>query len=211
MFDLTLKEEEKDSYIVDVVMNDDGTYTVSFASGRKETYPFNIHNFQVELYRMEEQFSLYGKDYLEKVYPNGGIRSSLLAMMLVADVAYLKYILDEGINFARGWCLGYSLYMLITRLVPHLKSRKLYVEAKRKIALIKLYLENKSQFKIDVINPHTGKDDEWYLVDMASIDTFKNEDELKTYLNNLTEEVKVQKSEEMTLRLKRCVEGGLVI
>ena len=56
MFDLTLKEEEKDSYIVDVVMNDDGTYTVSFASGRKETYPFNIHNFQVELYRMEEQF-----------------------------------------------------------------------------------------------------------------------------------------------------------
>ena len=211
MFDLTLKEEEKDSYIVDVVMNDDGTYTVSFARGRKETYPFNIHNFQVELYRMEEQFSLYGKDYLEKVYPNGGIRSSLLAMMLVADVAYLKFILDEGINFARGWCLGYALYMLITRLVPHLKSRKLYVEAKRKIALIKLYLENKSQFKIDVINPHTGKDDEWYLVDMASIDTFKNEDELKTYLNNLTEEVKMQKSEEMTLRLKRCVEGGLVI
>ena len=210
MFDLTLNEEDKDSYIVDVVMNDNGTYTVFFASGREETYPFNIHNFQVELYRMEEQFSLYGKDYLEKVYPNGGIRSSLLAMMLVADVAYLKLILDEGINFARGWCLGYALYMLITRLVPHLKSRKLYIEAKRKIALIKLYLENKNKFKIDVINPHTGKEDEWYLVDMANIDEFQNVEDLNNYMLKLTDEEKRKQSDEMTLYLKKCVEGGLV-
>ncbi|MGN1372103.1 MAG: hypothetical protein ACI4XM_07520 [Candidatus Coprovivens sp.] len=210
MFDLTLKQDDKDSYIVDVVMNDNGTYTVFFASGRNETYPFSIHNFQVELYRMEEQFELYGKDYLEKIYPNGGIRSGLLAMMLVADVAYLKFILDEGLNFARGWCLGYAIYMLVTRLVPHLKSRKLYVDAKRKIALIKLYLENKDQFKVDVINPHTGDLDEWYLVDMASIDNFKDEDELNNYLVDLTDEVKLQKSEEITLKLNKCVEGGFV-
>ena len=56
MFDFTLREDDKDTYIVDVYMNDNGTYTVVFASGREETFEFSIHNFQVELYRMEDQF-----------------------------------------------------------------------------------------------------------------------------------------------------------
>ena len=68
MFDLTLNNEDKDLYIVDAFMNDDGTYTVKYASGREENYPFNIHNFQVELYRMEDQFMLYGKSYLNNLY-----------------------------------------------------------------------------------------------------------------------------------------------
>lgn len=209
MFDLTLKQEDKDSYIVDAILNEDGTYTVVYASGRVETNPFNIHNFQVELYKMEEQFFKYGCDYLDKVYPNGGIRSSLLATMIVVDIVYLKFILDEGLTFARGWCLGYALYMLVIRAVPHLKSRKLYVEAKRKIALIKMYLENKEQFKIDVINPHTGCLDEWYLVDMANIDEFENEVALKKYLDSLNSNVREEKTKELSLKLKRCVNGGL--
>lgn len=56
MLDLTQNEEEKDFYIVDAFMNNDGTYTIKYANGNEETYPFSIHNFQVELYRMEEQF-----------------------------------------------------------------------------------------------------------------------------------------------------------
>ena len=100
------------------------------------------------------------------------------------------------------------MYMLFPRLIPHLKSRKLYKEAKRKIALIKLYLGNKNKFKIDVINPHTGKEDEWYLVDMANIDDFQNEDELNEYILSLTDEVRFQKSNEIALKLKNCVEGG---
>lgn len=208
MFDLTLNKEDKDLYIVDAVMNDNGTYTVKYASGREETYPFNIHNFQVELYRMEDQFEKYGKDYLERVYPNGGMRSFLLGLMIAADVLYVKVIFEEGLNFVRAWLLGYAMYMLLPRLIPHLKSRKLYKEAKKKIALMKLYLENRNQFKIDVINPHTGKEDEWYLVDMANIDDFQNEDELNEYMLSLTDEVRLQKSNEMTLKLKNCVEGG---
>lgn len=201
MFDLTLKQEDKDSYIVDVVMNDDETYTVSFASGRTETYPFSLHNFQVELYRMEEQFEQYGKDYLENIYPNGGIRSFLLGVMIVADVAYLKYIFDEGLNFARAWLLGYSLYTLIPRLIPHLKSRKLYMEAKKKIAIMKLYLENKEQFKVNVSNPINGENVDWYLVNLANIDKFETEDDLNAYLLSLTPEVRQSKADEMTLKL----------
>ena len=132
MFDLTLKEEDKDSYIVDVVMNGDGTYTVSFASGREETFDFNIHNFQVELYRMEEQFSNYSKDYLDRVYPNGSIRASILGMLLIVDIMAFKKMLDDGFTFSGVWCLIYGMYVLLSRGIPQIKQRKLFVEAKKK-------------------------------------------------------------------------------
>lgn len=210
MFDLTLNKEDKDSYIVDAIMNDDGTYTVKFASGREETYPFSIHNFQVELYRMEEQFELYGKDYLEKIYPNGGMRSFLLGIMIAADIAYVKVIFDEGLNFTRGWLFGYALYMLLPRLIPHIKSRKLYKEAKKKIALMKLYLENKEQFKVEVVNPNNGNNEDWYLVNLANIDDFETEKDLNNYLLNLTKEEKEHQAQEMSLRLLNT-KGGINI
>lgn len=210
MFDLTLNQEDKDTYIVDAVMNDDSTYTVKFASGREETYPFSIHNFQVELYRMEEQFEKYGKDYLEKIYPNGGMRSFLLGVMIAADIAYVKVIFDEGLNFTRGWLLGYALYMLLPRLIPHIKSRKLYKEAKKKIALMKLYFENKEQFKVEVVNPNNGSSEDWYLVNLANIDSFETEKDFNNYLQSLTREEKQHQADEMSLRLLNT-KGGINI
>ena len=100
MFDLTLNKEEKDTYIVDVHMNDNGTYTVKFASGREETFEFSIHNFQVELYRMEEQFNNYEKGYLDRIYPAGKMRTALLGMLLVVDVMAFKNMLEEGFTFS---------------------------------------------------------------------------------------------------------------
>ena len=98
MFDFTLNKEDKDSYIVDVRLNENETYTVTYASGREETNPFTIHNYQVELFRMEGQFNEYNEEYVKRIWNNGPIRAYLLAMMLIADAFYINYICTAGPN-----------------------------------------------------------------------------------------------------------------
>ena len=92
MIDLTLKKEDKDNFIVNVRLNDDGTYTVTYASGREVTSPFTVHNYQVELFRMERAFNDKEKEYLERVWNNGPFRAFLLATLLIADAFYISFI-----------------------------------------------------------------------------------------------------------------------
>ena len=95
MIDLTLKKEDKDSYITNVRLNEDHTYTVTYASGREETSPFSIHNYQVELYRMENSFKEHGDEYVKRIWNNGPIRSYILGLLLVADGLYLEPLLSN--------------------------------------------------------------------------------------------------------------------
>ena len=202
MFDLTLDKDDKDSYIVDVRVNDDGTYTVVFASGREENFDFSIHNFQVELYRMEQQYEKYGKDYLEKVYPNGGIRTALLGMILLVDVTVIKNMIEDGVSFSYIWCLAYGLYVLLSRGIPQIKQRKLFVEAKKKIAVLKKYFETREELKVQVVNPYTEQREDWYLVDLANIDQFDNVKEYDEYVSTLTVEKKSEEAQKLSLKFK---------
>ena len=202
MFDFTLREEDKDTYIVDVHMNDNGTYTVVFASGRQETFEFSIHNFQVELYRMEDQFEQFSKGYLGRVYPAGKKRTALLGMVLVVDVMVFKNMLEEGFTFSGVWCLVYGLYVVLSRGIPQLKQRKLYVEAKKKLAILKRYFEDRDKFKVQVVNPYTGSEENWYLVDLANIDQFKSVKEYDEYLSSMTPEKKEEEAQKLSLKFK---------
>lgn len=202
MFDFTLREEDKDSYIVDVHINDDGTYTVKCASGREETYDFSIHNFQVELYRMEDQFEQFSKGYLERVYPAGKMRTALLGMLLVVDVMTFKNMLEEGFTFSGVWCLAYGMYVLLGRGIPQLKQRKLYVEAKKKLAVLKRYFESREDLKVQVVNPNTNDNEDWYLVDLGNIDQFKSVKEYDKYLSSMTPEKKEEEAQKLSLKFK---------
>lgn len=202
MFDLTLKNDDKDSYIVDVHMNDDGTYTVKFASGREEDFEFSIHNFQVELYRMEEQFNNYEKGYLDRVYPAGKMRTALLGMLLVVDIMAFKNMLEEGFTFSGVWCLAYGMYVLLSRGIPQLKQRKLYVEAKKKIAVLKKYFENREELKVQVVNPYTEKEEDWYLIDLGNIDQFDDVKDYDEYVSGLTPERKREEARTLSLKFK---------
>lgn len=211
MFDFTLDDQNaKDSYIVDVHINDNGTYSILFASGREEVFPFSIHNFQVELYRMEHQYEEYGRDYLEKVTPNHEIISAmLLGMLLAVDISYFKHMLEEGFSFTGVWCLAYGMYVILRNGIPQIKKRKLYMEAKEKLALIQMYLENKEQFKVRVSNPFNGELEDWYLVDLASIDQFKNRSALQDYMNELSPSKKEEEGKKLSLQFQSYVKGEI--
>ena len=68
MVDLSKYAEDKDSYILRTEINDDFTkFKVIYASGREEEFDFSIHNYQVYLYRMEDQFNRYSKCYKRNI------------------------------------------------------------------------------------------------------------------------------------------------
>lgn len=201
MLDLTLNKEDKDSYITNVKYNEDGTYTVVYASGREETSPFTIHNYQVALFRMEKQFKEYGDEYVKRVWNNGPIRAYLLAMMLIADAFYINYICTSGANVFNILFLSLMLLQQIPRFIEFFVGLKKHLFAKKKVEVIKEYLGCKDQFSVPVEDKN-GQKEEWYLVDLGNIDQFEDVKALNDYVLTLTSEVKEEQSISFTKKFK---------
>lgn len=201
MFDFTLNKEDKDSYIVDVRLNEDETYTVIYASGREETSSFSIHNYQVELFRMERQFNEYNEEYVKRIWNNGPIRAYLIAMMLVADAFYLNYICDVGPNVVNILLLSLMVLQQIPRIIDFFNGLIKYVRAKKKVELYKEYLANKNQFSVPV-EDKLGRKEDWYLIDLANIEQFEDVKALNDYALTLTPEVKEEQGISLTKKFK---------
>ena len=123
-------------------------------------------------------------------------------MVLVVDVMVFKNMLEEGFTYSGVWCLVYGLYVVLSRGIPQLKQRKLYVEAKKKLAILKRYFEDRDKFKVQVVNPYTGSEENWYLVDLANIDQFKSVKEYDEYLRSMTPEKKEEEAQKLSLKFK---------
>lgn len=201
MLDLTLNKEDKDSYITNVKYNEDGTYTVVYASGREEISPFTIHNYQVALFRMENQFKEYGDEYVTRVWNNGPIRAFLLATMLIADAFYLNYICTSGPNVFNILLISLMLLQQIPRFIEFFIGLKKHLFAKKKVEVIKEYLGSKHQFSVPVEDKN-GQKEEWYLVDLGNIDQFEDVKALNDYVLTLTSEVKEEHSISLTKKFK---------
>ena len=110
MIDLTVKDSDKDYYIVDMEILDDGTYIVRYASGREEVFPFSIHNFKADLFRMERQYVEYGDNYLEREFPNIKIRGILLSTILFLNVSYIYLMVTDTIDTFMIFMFIYMFY-----------------------------------------------------------------------------------------------------
>ena len=201
MLDLTLKKEDKDSYITNVKYNEDGTYTVTYASGREETNPFSVHNYQVELFRMERQFNEYNEEYVQRIWNNGPIRAFLLGTLLIADAFYISYICDSGPNVFNILLLSLMVLQQVPRFIDFFIGLKKYLFAKKKVEVIKEYLGNKNQFSVPVEDKN-GREEDWYLVDLGNIDQFEDVKSLNDYVLTLTPEVREEQGISFTKKFK---------
>ncbi len=202
MIDLTTEKEDKDSYITKVELVDDNKYEVVYASGRTEEFEFSIHNFMVELYRMEEQYEKYGKEYLDNIYPNKYLMNFLIFILLANNTAYFIHVLNNGLSVGNGIPFVYCMIIGLRTTLKHIKSTKAYLEAKKKIAILKLYMENKEQFKVQV-QTDSGKLEDWYFVNLSNIDDFSSIDSLKAYIADLEETPVVSVSDALKLVPKK--------
>ena len=202
MIDLTLKKEDKDSYITNLRLNEEHTYTVTYASGREETCPFSIHNYQVELYRMENSLKEYGDEYVKRIWNNGPMRAYILGLLLVADGLYISTIVKNGANVFNIIFLGLIILQQVPRFIEFFVGLRKHLLAKKKVELYKIYLENKDQFKIPV-KDYNGRDEDWYLVDLGNIDQFDDVNALNDYLLSLTPSVKEEKGISLTKKFTK--------
>lgn len=207
MIDLTVKDSDKDYYIVDMEILDDGTYIVRYASGREEVFPFSIHNFKADLFRMERQYVEYGDNYLEREFPNIKIRGILLSTILFLNVSYIYLMVTDTIDTFMIFMFIYMFYSLVVRGIPYLGELKKYITVRDKLEVIKLYLENKKQFLVDIELENSKDVEEWSLINLANIDQFNNVDELNQYALDLTDEERVREANDLTLKLNKSLES----
>ena len=204
MIDFTLNKEDKDSYIVDVRLNENETYTVTYASGREETNPFTIHNYQVELFRMEEQFLFYKNDYEEDL--NEQFSEQLRKCVISNVISMLGVIITCGfdIHLAIKLILAFvGAIVMIYNLRKVANKRKEMITESEKAAMVEVLLNHKKDIELTVINPANGSEEKWYMVDVNNIEQFTSAYELAMYtMPYRVPQVKEEMERDMTQAFK---------
>lgn len=190
MIDLTINEKDKDYYITDIALGENyKTYLVKYASGRVEEYPFSIHNYNVDIRKMEKQFYQYKDDYSEIVTRQAlevlkekiqKIAIDLLSTAIVFQITDNHVIRIIAIILA-----------LLDMAINHIKSKSLmliYGTSLEYINQVERYLDKKNDFIIPITDPKNNEEEEWYLLNMSDVENtiFQPQiyEEIATHLND---------------------------
>ncbi len=192
MIDLSSSEKEKESYVTGVELNDDCTeFITTYADGHTEKHPFSIHNYNVEIYRMVNQFNSRKNQkielLLEKLVKLVGKKVKTMILSLI------------GVVFTVAVPLA-GIYKIIAILLIVLYNIKLELENRKKIGEIneslsklrntQMCIELLENFKVDVTDPRTGRQEEWFLIDPSIFDGKVNPFAMVAMSSAMTPEVK---------------------
>ena len=180
MIDLSKYAEDKDSYILRTEINEDFTkFKVIYASGMEEEFDFSIHNYQVYLYRMEEQFKTYSKCYKNEIGMEftKEMKSAMLWSLLDIVSIFVTCNLDMAI--AGKIVLAFiGLLALLNNIVSIGTAKQKLAHKAMKTAIVDAYIEHKEEFAINVKDPNNGTPQKWYIIDFNSLDQFNTVFEL---------------------------------
>ena len=206
MLDLSKYADNKDSYIVNLEIDKlFDKFKVTYASGKVEENDFSIHNYQVYVLRMEEQFKLYKDNFMrdvEKKYVKKIGEVIIQNIIVIAGIIFQTSLdIHYGFKILVG-LLGilfilYNIYRLIMYKGVSLK------EETDKLALIDLAIKHKEDVALDVIDPVTGNNEKWYMVDVNNVDQFASVPEFAMYTVPFSRpEIKDEMSKDMTQAFK---------
>lgn len=206
MIDFSKYAEDKDMYISRVEINEDfSKFKVIYASGREEEFEFSIHNYQVYLYRMEDQYHTYKRAFnreLNERY-NKKIKETFFRVLFDIGCIVLATNLDLGTLFNAIYITFIVIHSMIVLSGVKLKKRELEREA-MKASMVELYLLHKEEFAVDVVNPQNNSVEKWYVVDLNTLDGYQSAIELAmTALPLQVPEIKEEYSKSMTEVLKK--------
>lgn len=205
MLDLSKYAQDKDKYIVSVAIDElFDKFMVTYASGRIEEHEFSIHNYQVYIYRMEQQYLLYKKDFEKDLNEQFNeeskkrVVSSVIAMMGIAITCGFNIHLAIKIILA---FIG-SIFV-IYNLNKVADKRKEVLQEADKAAMVEVLMQHKEDIALTVINPVTGCEEKWYMVDVNNIEQFTSAYELAMYaMPYRVPQVKEEMERDMTQAFK---------
>ena len=183
MVDLSKYSDNKDDYILRLEIDElFQTFNVVYASGRVETHEFSIHNYQVYIYRMEEQFHRYKKDYVEDL--NHQFNEEVKKRIIASVISMMSVVITCGfdIHLAIKIILGFIGSMIVIRnLTKVADKRHELTKESDKAAIIEVLLKHKEDIGLDVTDPGTGRKSRWYMVDINNVDQFQSILEMSLY------------------------------
>ena len=183
MLDLSKYAKDKDSYIVRLEIDElFQNFKVIYASGREEIYGFSIHNYQVFIYKMEEQFQEYKKEYERDLNDqfNEDVKKRIIAS--VASMMGIAITCGFDIHLAIKIILAFIGSMIVIYNLNKIadKRSKLTKDAE-KAAIIEVLLQHKEDIALNVTDPGTGRKDKWYMIDINNVDQFGSVLEMAMY------------------------------
>lgn len=179
MLDLSKYAEDKDSYISKVAISPDyKKYKIIYASGREEESDFSVHNYQVVLYRMEEQYKQYSGQYKREVHGDFSkeIKSALLWSLIDVVGIVFQFNIDTPVWSRILISLMFSLAIVSNFSKLSAKFAE-YKYKMNKAYIVESYLANKENFAYDISGEH-GIADKWYVIDVNDLENFSSEFEL---------------------------------
>ena len=208
MIDLSKYESNKDSYISRVEINEDFTkFRVFYASGIVEECDFSIHNYQVYIYRMEEQYNRYKEYYLRDIHCEyrESVKKAILKILLNVGLIVLASNLDLGILFD----IVYKVLIIMNGafdLLAIKQARRKLDDQIMKLGINEVYLCHKEDFAIDVVDPRNNNSEKWYIVDLNHLEEYESVFELSmTALPLKIPEIREEYSTSLTKVLKKGV------
>ncbi len=212
MMDLSFGKDEKAYYIVNVKLNEDGkNFTVFYADGHTEEHPFLVHNYSVYIYRMKHQFLDNREKYEDTLKFVASMAIVKEAKMLLYSITGLMLMTNVNIPNALkiimivllvlynlGYALGKAVELLLikTKLIEFAKTAE--------------FVQMMENFRIDVIDPITGKEEDWYLFNIGDVDINSDIGILKVISMGINDEFKKEEGKRISSLFKDNYEKQLI-
>lgn len=209
MIDLTLNTKDRDSFITKLYLKENSNkFVVRYASGRLDEQDFTVHNFNVMLYRMEEQFLEFKNDYIRnnlRIQGKYQLKKLVEALLAILGVYVTANLPIPGI--IQGILIG---ILAIYSFLYQVEASRVIDYGRATLGIVNLadkFMEMKDKFKIKITDPKSGEEEDWYLITLSGIEQINGLGHLNFLEDILTDETKEleRKKTEDVLENRMCL------
>lgn len=171
MIDITKNTEDKDKFILGVALKDDeNKYVIKYASGRSENCDFTVSSLNQVLGLMEEQYLEYRDDYIKEILKEN--KRATMKQLIEALLAILGVYLSASMPLPNILKI-LIICVLVVSSMCYQKEQSEKVDYNRYAAGVILsadeFLKMKDNFKVRIVDPNTGLEEDWYLLTLSDI------------------------------------------
>ncbi len=212
MMDISMGKDEKAYYITNVKMKDDGeNFIVFYADGHTEEHEFTIHNYNVYIYRMKHQI-------LDNRWSYKSVQQFVISLSVAKELKTLMLSIT-GLVLASGLPIPNLIKIIMIILVT---LYNIGYSFKQLIAIVQAYIKLgmfnsldefvniMEELRIDVKDPITGWDEDWYLINIGDIRPDTNIEAIKQKAKLLTTDDKKNESQKINQMIKEKFAKRLV-
>ena len=171
MIDITKNTEDKDKFVLGVALKDDeNKYVIKYASGRSENCDFTVSSLNQVLGLMEEQYLEYRDDYIKEILKEN--KRATMKQLIEALLAILGVYLSASMPLPNILKI-LIICVLVVSSICYQKEQSEKVDYNRYAAGVILsadeFLKMKDNFKVRIVDPNTGLEEDWYLLTLSDI------------------------------------------